>query len=256
MGFREEDSFGVVAVVVGSGDGASTVEWVAYRAGEVGGIGGAAGAVCGRGEAGPVGYDGGMSAEDIPRISLDEFLELESNATHKSEYWDGQVFAMAGGTYDHALIASNVMGVLRERLRGQPCRVIGSDLLVEAAEDGLLTYPDVIVICGEPRFVGPKPLVVSNPVLVVEVLSPSTEGRDRGRKATQYRKNRTLQQYVLVASDEARVEVIHGLKAGVGRCGSGAGWRRWRSWGVLGARCRWARFTPGWRSRCSGIRRG
>ena len=214
MGFREEDSFGVVAVVVGSGDGASTVEWVAYRAGEVGGIGGAAGAVCGRGEAGPVGYDGGMSAEDIPRISLVEFLELESNATHKSEYWDGQVFAMAGGTYDHALIASNVMGVLRERLRGQPCRVIGSDLLVEAAEDGLLTYPDVIVICGEPRFVGPKRLVVSNPVLVVEVLSPSTEGRDRGRKAAQYRKNRTLQQYVLVASDEARVEVYTRAEGG------------------------------------------
>ena len=148
-----------------------------------------------------------MSAAHIPRISLSEFLELEANATHKSEYWDGQVFAMAGGTYDHALIASNLIGLLGDRLRGGPCRVIGSDLLVEASDAGLVTYPDVIVICGEPRFVGPKRLVVTNPVLVVEVLSPSTEGRDRGRKATQYRKNRTLQQYVLVASDESRVEV-------------------------------------------------
>lgn len=148
-----------------------------------------------------------MSAADIPRISLSEFLELEANATHKSEYWDGQVFAMAGGTYDHALIAANIVRSFGNRLEGQPCRVIGSDLLVEAAEGGLVTYPDVIVICGEPRFVGPKRLVVTNPVLVVEVLSPSTEGRDRGRKATQYRKNRTLQQYVLVASDEPRVEV-------------------------------------------------
>jgi len=148
-----------------------------------------------------------MSSEQVPRISLSEFLELEATATYKSEYWDGQVFAMAGGTYEHALIASNLIGALGERRRGQPCRVIGSDLLVEAAEAGLVTYPDVLVICGEPQFVGPKRLVVSNPVLVVEVLSPSTEGRDRGRKATQYRKNRTLQQYVLVATEEARVEV-------------------------------------------------
>ncbi len=101
-------------------------------------------AVCGRSRE----YDEGISAQHLPRISLEEFLELEAMAERKSEYLEGQVFAMAEETYEEAVIAANLVGALGKRLRGEDCRVIGSGLLVEAAEDGLVTYPAALVICG------------------------------------------------------------------------------------------------------------
>ena len=116
------------------------------------------------------------------------------------------MFAMAEATYEQAVIAANLVGALGKRLRGEDCRVIGSGLLVEASEDGLVTYPTALVIRGAPEFVGPTRLVVSNPKLVVDVAS--------GGRAMAYRKNRTLQQYVLVASEEARVEAYQRAEDG------------------------------------------
>lgn len=157
----------------------------------------------GNGEA----YDGGMSAQHIPRMSLAEFLEMEEQAECKSEFWDGQMLAMSGGTFNHARIGTNLIHRLSNALENSPCQVINSELLVQAAPGELVAYPDLTVICGEIQFVPPKELVATNPTLIIEVLSPSTELRDRGEKSAAYRRSESLRQYVLVESRIPHIEV-------------------------------------------------
>lgn len=120
----------------------------------------------------------------------------------------GQIVAMSGGTLEHAEIASNLLTALKNALRSagvQMCRVFGSDLKVRAG-DGRNTYPDVSVICGKPSFHGGRRDLVTNPLLVAEVLSPSTEANDRSAKWVSYQTIPTLQCYLLIAPDSARVE--------------------------------------------------
>jgi Uma2 family endonuclease len=139
------------------------------------------------------------------RLSVDEYLDIERAAETKSEFYDGEMFAMAGASEPHNLISLNIGAELRAALRQRGCRVYPSDMRVKCPT-GLYTYPDVTVVCSEPRFEGSKRDNLLNPLVIVEVLSPSTEAYDRGKKFEHYRTIPSLQAYVLVASDRRSVE--------------------------------------------------
>src|SRR5450755_1942635 len=116
-------------------------------------------------------------AEQPRRYTVEEYLRLEHESPEKHEYRDGEIIAMAGGTYEHSLIIANIIGELRGRLKGTPCRVNESNLRVRVARTVRYSYPDLAVVCGEPQF-DPKDVnrtTVTNPRLVVEVISESTE---------------------------------------------------------------------------------
>jgi len=155
-----------------------------------------------------------MSVWVQPRLSPERYLELERAAESRSEYYDGRVFAMSGGTYNHARITANLSGELYNALKNGPCSVVSNDLRIRVAPDGLYTYPDVVVVCGEPEFSDEKRDTLVNPVMIVEVLSQSTEGYDRGFKAAQYRRIASLREYALVSQLEARIEVFRRQKGG------------------------------------------
>lgn len=151
-----------------------------------------------------------MPAEKPRRYSIEEYFRIADDSEQKLEYIDGDVVAMAGGTYNHSLITANVTGELRQLLKGKPCRVLESNLRVGIPNNLRFMYPDVPVVCGKPEF-DPrdrKNLTLVNPRLVVEVLSPGTERNDRGEKFTRYRELASLQEYVLVSQNRAQVETF------------------------------------------------
>ena len=152
----------------------------------------------------------GMPVEKPRSYTVSEYLRIERDSTDKHEYRDGQILAMAGGTGNHSLIALNVGGELRSRLNGKPCRAYNSDLRIRIPRTPLYTYPDVSVICGPSRYDpnDPHNETATNPRLLVEVLSPSTEGYDRGEKFSRYRMLDSLEEYVLVSQDTPRVETF------------------------------------------------
>lgn len=137
------------------------------------------------------------------RLTEAEYLDIERRAEIKSEFFDGQMFAMAGGTRQHSLIGMNIGSELRAKLKGK-CVVFNSDMRVKVEVTGLFTYPDVSVVCGEQRFLDEDTLL--NPTLVVEVLSESTEAYDRGKKFEHYRQIASLREYLLVSQREPRIE--------------------------------------------------
>jgi Uma2 family endonuclease len=137
-----------------------------------------------------------------------DYLALEASSNVKHEYLDGQIYGMAGGTPEHASLAAAVIGLLFSALRGGPCRIYDADLRVRVRATGLATYPDVTVICG-PREIDPEdPNAVTNPTVIVEVLSRSTEDYDRGDTFEHYKQIPSLLQYVLVSHRAHRVEVF------------------------------------------------
>ena len=139
-------------------------------------------------------------------MSPDEYLALERQSETRSEYLDGEMFAMAGSSFNHNVIVGNVLGELRQQLKGRPCRVCPNDQRVHVPATGLYTYPDVVVVCGEPRFQDGKMDTLLNPILIVEVLSPNTEAYDRGEKLEHYQTIESLAEYVLVAQDRPRID--------------------------------------------------
>ena len=144
------------------------------------------------------------------RYTATDYLQLERSARERHEYRDGEILLMAGGTADHSLIVANVIGELRNRLKGKPCRAYESNLRVRIARTVLYTYPDISVICGprQPDPSDPSGETMTNPRLIVEVLSPSTEAYDRGEKFDHYRKLDSLQEYVLVSQSTPRIETF------------------------------------------------
>jgi Uma2 family endonuclease len=146
-----------------------------------------------------------MSTLPKPRLTPEQYLEIEDAAEYKSEYFQGEMFAMSGATYEHNLIASNVNRHIGNQVAGRPCAVCPSDMRVHTPRTGLYTYPDAVVICGEPQFLGPKRMNLLNPTVIVEVLSPSTEAYDRGRKFEHYQSIESLREYLLIASDRVSV---------------------------------------------------
>jgi Uma2 family endonuclease len=136
-----------------------------------------------------------------------EYCELEREATIKHEYLRGEVFAMAGGTLEHGRLSARVIHLLSRELDGRPCRVFSSDVRVRIDVTDLDTYPDASVVCGEPRTAEQDPNALLNPILVVEVLSDSTEAYDRGEKASHYRRGPSLQAYLLVSQQHPKLEL-------------------------------------------------
>lgn len=147
-----------------------------------------------------------MATAALTYYTPDEYLALDRGAEFKSEYRDGRIVAMTGATVAHVTLAGNVFGGLHARLRGSPCRALMSDMRVQVGGGRRYTYPDVTAVCGEPRFMDGTLDTLTNPVLIVEVLSPSTEAYDRGEKFLHYRTIDSLQEYVLVAQDRVLAE--------------------------------------------------
>jgi Uma2 family endonuclease len=145
-------------------------------------------------------------AQPLHRLTETEYLEIERAAEFKSEFFDGEMFAMAGGTLQHSLIGTNLTGEFRNRLKSGRCVAYNAELRVKVEATGLNTYPDLSVICGQPRFVEGTNDTVLNPTVLVEVLSDSTEAYDRGKKFEHYRQITTLQEYLLVSQKEPRIE--------------------------------------------------
>lgn len=141
------------------------------------------------------------------RMSYADYCEGERTATTKHEYLRGEVFAMTGGTPQHSALAARVTALLTRELAGRPCRVFNSDLRVRIEATDLATYPDVSVVCDRLESAPHDELAIVNPCLLVEVLSDSTEGYDRGQKAAHYRRIPALRAYLLVSQHEPRLEL-------------------------------------------------
>jgi Uma2 family endonuclease len=147
-----------------------------------------------------------MSAAPKLRYTPEEYLEIDRAAEYKSEYVAGEIFAMAGASEDHNTISFNLIGLLHSQLRGGPCRGFGADMKVSAGQGELYVYPDIVVVCGERQFLDERRDVLTNPTLIIEVLSSTTESFDRGDKFEGYRRLESLQGYVLIAQDRPHVE--------------------------------------------------
>ena len=144
------------------------------------------------------------------RFTFDEYVRLEADSGIKHEFVAGQVVAMSGESPEHAGITANVARLLGNALEGRPCRVFSPDLRVRVRATGLGTYPDVTVIWGgvelDPD--DPRRQTALNPIVLVEVLSPSTEDYDRGDKLGQYKQIESLREVMLVAHDRREIEVV------------------------------------------------
>jgi len=147
-----------------------------------------------------------MSRQVKPYVSPQEYLALERQAENKHEYVDGEIFAWAGASRKHNLIALSIAGELRQQLKGKPCEAYQSEMRVKAPASRAYVYPDVVVVCGEPQFEDDYVDTLLNPTVVFEVLSKSTESYNRLAKSAYYRTIESLSEYLLVAQEEYRVE--------------------------------------------------
>ena len=147
-----------------------------------------------------------MSSQPNTYLSPEEYLEIERKAERKSEYHQGEMFAMAGASRRHGLIVFNVGGELRGQLKGRPCEAFSNDLRLRVSPTGLYTYPDVVVVCGEPQFADDQDDTLLNPTVIIEVLSKSTRDYDRGMKFEHYRTLPSLLEYLTIAQDKVHVE--------------------------------------------------
>ena len=155
-------------------------------------------------------YIGPMASDPRPRISPEEYLALERQAETKSEYLDGEIFAMTGASRKHNRLSVNLTVALDSQLRDKGCEVYANQMRVKVSVTGLYTYPDVIVVCGEPQFEDAEVDTLLNPTLIIEVLSKSTEDYDRGTKFLHYRALPSLREYILIAQN--RIHVEHHLR--------------------------------------------
>ncbi|HEX8462096.1 MAG TPA: Uma2 family endonuclease [Segetibacter sp.] len=142
------------------------------------------------------------------RFTVSEYLEMEVNATEKSEYYKGEIFAMSGALLAHNIIASNTLALLHNKLRGKGCRPFNSDMRIHVEKNTLFTYPDISVVCGKPETLNNDSLNLLNPSVIIEVLSRSTRSYDRGEKFKLYRDIPTLNEYILIDSLSLNVEAF------------------------------------------------
>jgi len=149
------------------------------------------------------------------RITPEEYLEIERHSEGKSEYLGGEIFAMTGASRQHNLISTNLSRELSQALRSRPCEVYSSDLRVHIPTTGLYIYPDVAVVCGPAQFEDALTDSLLNPTWICEILSPTTEAYDRGKKFEHYAAIESLREYVLVSQEAPRVEQY--VRQGEGR---------------------------------------
>ena len=139
-------------------------------------------------------------------ISPQEYLERERKAEYKSEYWAGEVLAMSGASREHNLISGNTLSEFKIQLRGSSCEAYGSDMRVRIGSADKYVYPDVTVVCGQAQFEDQELDVLLNPVLIIEVLSPTTERYDRGAKCVAYRNLDSVRECLLISQKTVRVD--------------------------------------------------
>lgn len=147
-----------------------------------------------------------MSAVLRP-ITLAEYEARERDALVKSEYYRGELFAMAGGSPEHSLVATNFTREAGNQLKGKPCVAYNSDLRIKVQATGLYSYPDASIVCGPPQMDAAVKGTVLNPSVIVEVLSESTESYDRGKKSSHYRRLESLRELILISPSEPLVEM-------------------------------------------------
>ena|ERR1700730_3764300 len=146
-----------------------------------------------------------MASNPVSKLTEEQYLAIERAAEFKSEFLDGVMYAMSGGSLRHSDLASNVLAELRAMLRSSECKAFNSDLRVRVSAR-MYAYPDVSVVCGKPLLADDQQDVLLNPVIIVEVLSPSTEQYDRGMKFQLYRTIESLREYILVDQDKVLIE--------------------------------------------------
>jgi Uma2 family endonuclease len=146
------------------------------------------------------------SAAKKTYITPEEYLARELSAETKSEYHDGRIYAMAGTSFRHNVILGNLFSEIHLALKGRPCRTFTSDVRLQIESTGLYTYPDLMVICGELQRSATQADTLLNPLVIIEILSPSTEKWDRGGKFTHYRRLESLRDYILVSQETVLVE--------------------------------------------------
>ena len=147
-----------------------------------------------------------MSAVPKPKLTVAEYLAIEREAEFKSEFYDGEMFAMAGASLEHNRVSENLSIEIGKRLTSGPCQSFSRDLRVRIERTGLYCYPDLVIVCGEPLMADEDEDTLVNPCVVFEVLSPSTERYDRTIKLRHSKQLQSVQEYVLVAQDEPLCE--------------------------------------------------
>jgi Uma2 family endonuclease len=147
-----------------------------------------------------------MSALRKQRWTVNEYLAMESASEEKHEFLDGEIFAMAGASLNHNRLVASTLGLLHNQLSKSPCEVLPSHMRLKVNRTGLYTYPDVSVVCGEVQLDAQDERNFLNPAVIFEVLSPSTEEYDRGKKFQYYRTLESLQEYLLISQESMRVE--------------------------------------------------
>lgn len=147
-----------------------------------------------------------MAVQARPKLSPENYLAIERSADYKSEYLNGEIFAMVGASEPHNLILANLIREIGNQLKQRPCKVYPSDMRVKVSPTGLYTYPDVIVVCGKAQFEDARKDTLLNPTVIIEVLSDSTEGYDRGGKFEHYRRLESLAEYIMIAQNRYHLE--------------------------------------------------
>lgn len=142
----------------------------------------------------------------------EEYLVLERAADHKSEFFNGRIYAMAGASGQHIRITTNTSSELHQLFKGRPCEIFSTELKIKVSETGLYTYPDIVAVCGEQRYTDDRQDTLLNPTVLIEVLSPSTEAYDRGDKFAHYRNIESLQEVLLVS--QHRILIDHYTRQG------------------------------------------
>jgi Uma2 family endonuclease len=144
----------------------------------------------------------------MPYLTAEQYLGIERKAEYKSEYFRGEMFAMAGASRAHNLVAVNVLREVSAQLRHRQCEVYSGDMRVRVNPTGLYTYPDGVIVCGKPEFADTDLDTLVNPGVLIEIVSPSTEAYDRGRKFEQYRSVPSLREYLLISSERMHVDLF------------------------------------------------
>jgi Uma2 family endonuclease len=155
-----------------------------------------------------------MFQKQTVMVTPEEYLALEEKADFKSEYYQGEIFAMVGGSYNHNVITGNINAVFNQFAASNPCVAFTSDMRLLVKPNGLYTYPDAMLVCGSVEFAPDRNDTLTNPLIIVEVLSPSTRDYGRGFKFELYRAIESLQEYLLIDQARIHVEYFHKLRHG------------------------------------------
>lgn len=147
-----------------------------------------------------------MALPETDFITEKEYLALDLDSDMRYEYRDGRIFAMAGASREHNVITSNVHISLGTQLANKPCEIYQSDMRVKTKADAGYRYPDIVVVCADPVFLDTNPVSLTNPTLIIEVLSDSTADKDRDEKFREYRHMASVQEYLIISQDSPRIE--------------------------------------------------